>query len=93
MATAASPLTFAFLPVRSSSTALITVRGITIIMSPVPSIRGFIPLNSAPVMDDTAIAPNATCDSPSPINENRFSTSVTPKSEAHSATSTPTIRA
>ena len=38
-----------------------------------------------------AIAPNATWESPSPINEKRFRTSVTPSSEEHIAISTPTI--
>ena len=39
------------------------------------------------------IARNATCESPSPINENLFNTSVTPSSEEQSATNTPTTRA
>ena len=43
--------------------------------------------------DATAIAPNATCDNPSPINENLFKTSVTPRSEEHNAIKTPTINA
>ena len=41
----------------------------------------------------TAIAPKATCESPSPINEYRFKTSVTPKREEQSAIKTPTISA
>ena len=39
------------------------------------------------------IAPKATCERPSPINEYRFNTSVTPKSEEHNAIRTPTISA
>ena len=41
----------------------------------------------------TAIAPKATWDNPSPMYENRFSTSVTPSREEHSAIKTPAIRA
>ena len=41
----------------------------------------------------TAIAPNATCERPSPINEKRFKTSVTPNNEEHKAIKTPTIKA
>ena len=33
----------------------------------------------------TAIAPKATCERPSPINEKRFKTSVTPNNEEHKA--------
>ena len=40
-----------------------------------------------------AMAPKATWDRPSPMKENRFSTSVTPSSEEHKAISTPTISA
>ena len=41
----------------------------------------------------TAIAPKATCERPSPINEKRFKTSVTPNNEEHKAIKTPTIKA
>ena len=40
-----------------------------------------------------AIAPNATCDSPSPINEYRLRTSVTPKSDADNDITTATTKA
>ena len=40
-----------------------------------------------------AMAPNATWESPSPINENLRRTSVTPRSEEQSAMRTPTINA
>ena len=43
--------------------------------------------------DATAMAPKATCDNPSPIKENRFSTKVTPSKDEHNAISTPTIKA
>ena len=39
------------------------------------------------------IPPNATCESPSPINEKRFSTSVTPRREEQREIKTPTIKA
>jgi hypothetical protein len=38
-----------------------------------------------------AVAPNATLESPVPMNEYRFNTSVTPSREEQSAISTPTI--
>lgn len=38
-----------------------------------------------------AMAPNATCDRPSPMKLNLFNTRVTPSSEEHNAMSTPTI--
>ena len=41
----------------------------------------------------TVSAPKPTCESPSPIIEYRLSTSTTPNSAAHSATSAPTISA
>ena len=41
----------------------------------------------------TAIAPKATWESPSPMNEKRLSTSVTPSSDEHSAISVPTTSA
>ena len=40
-----------------------------------------------------AIPPKATWERPSPMKEKRFSTSVTPSSEEHSAISVPTISA
>ena len=40
-----------------------------------------------------AIAPNATCERPSPIYENLFNTRITPRSDEHSAISTPTMSA
>jgi hypothetical protein len=40
-----------------------------------------------------ASAPNATCDKPSPMKENLFNTSVTPRSDEHKEISTPTISA
>ena len=40
-----------------------------------------------------AIAPKATWESPSPINEKRFNTKETPKSDEHKAIKTPTIKA
>ena len=42
---------------------------------------------------EVAIAPNATWESPSPINEKRLSTRVTPSSEEQTAIKTPTISA
>ena len=39
------------------------------------------------------IAPKATWERPSPINENRFNTKETPKSDEHKAIKTPTIKA
>ena len=82
MAMAASPLIFVFCPVRSSSTALTMVMAITSGISLV--------ICSTAAM---AMAPNATWDRPSPMKENRFSTSVTPSREEQSAISTPTMRA
>lgn len=41
----------------------------------------------------TAIAPNATCESPSPMNESRFNTSGTPRRAAESEISTPATSA
>mgnify|MGYP004634134561 CR=1 FL=1 len=61
---------------------LIIVTGITIIVS---LVRWNIVA--------TAIAPNAICESPSPINENLLSTSTTPRSDEHRAISIPTINA
>ena len=82
MAIAASPLIFVFWPVLRRSIAQRTVTG------RINSIL-LVRLSTEP----TAIAPNATCESPSPIKEKRFNTSVTPSSEEHSAISTPTINA
>ena len=82
IAIAASPFIRVFCPVRKRSTAHTTVTGITISIL-------FVRFST----DATAIAPNATCDKPSPIKEKRFRTSVTPRSDEQSAISTPTIRA
>ena len=41
----------------------------------------------------TDMAPNPTCERPSPIMENRFNTRLTPSKEAESVTSSPTINA
>ena len=75
----ASPFIFPLLPPFKSKIAAIMVTGNT---STILSVR----LNTV----DTATAPNATCESPSPINENRFNTRITPSSEEHSAISMPT---
>ena len=82
IATTASPMMTVFCPARSISIAQRMVAGRMKYMSWVKF--------STPAM---AIAPNATWESPSPISEKRLSTSVTPKSEAHSEISTPTSRA
>ena len=82
MAMAASPLIFVFCPVRRSSTAQTTVT---------PSVRGISSVSFRTAAMD--MAPNATWERPSPMKENRFSTSVTPSSEEHSAISTPTMSA
>jgi len=82
MATAASPLIFVFCPVRSSRTAQTTVT---------PSVRGI--SSVSPSTAAIAIAPKATWESPSPMKENLFSTSVTPRSDEQSAISTPTMSA
>ena len=81
IATAASPLILMFCPVRSSRIAAATVTGST-------KNRLF----EIPTTDATAIAPNATCESPSPIKENLLSTNITPSKDAESAISTPTTR-
>ena len=62
--------------------AAATVTGITIIVL-------FVSFRT----DPTAIAPNATCESPSPINENLLRTNVAPKSDEHKAIRIPTTRA
>ena len=82
MAIAASPLIFVLCPVRRSKTAQITVTGIT---------KSILLLMFS--TEAMAIAPNATWESPSPIKEKRFRTSVTPRREEHSAIKTPTINA
>ena len=82
MATAASPWIFLFWPVFNSKTALTMVMAITKGISFV-----------SPRTPETAMAPKATWDSPSPIKEKRFKTKVTPSSEAHRAMSTPTASA
>ena len=82
MAIAASPLILAFWLAHSSSTAHSTVTGITRIML-------FCKCKTVAI----ASAPNATWESPSPMTEKRFSTSVTPSSEEQSAINTPAINA
>ena len=82
IAMAASPLIFVFCPVRSNNTAQTMVTG---------KIKSILLLNF--ITAATAIAPNATCDKPSPIYEKRFNTSVTPSNDEQSAISTPTISA
>ena len=82
IATAASPFTLVLRPVRRSRTAAITVTGITTTISLV-----------TPSTVATAIAPKATWESPSPMKENRLSTSVTPNSDDDRAISTPTTSA
>ena len=82
MAIAASPLILVLFPVLSSNTAQITVAGRTKSIS-------LVKFSTAAI----AIAPKAVWESPSPINEKRFKTSVTPRSEEHRAISTPTIKA
>ena len=81
-ATAASPFSFAFLPVLSKRIAAATVMGITI---KTLSVR----LSTVAI----AVAPKATWERPSPINEKRFSTRITPKSAEQRAMRTPTARA
>ncbi len=82
IAIAASPLIFVFCPLLNKMIALIIVIGkiMTIL---------FVTLSIVAI----AIAPNATCDNPSPIKENRFNTSVTPINDEHNAISVPTINA
>lgn len=80
MATAASPFTFAFCPVRSSKIAANTVRGRTTAVS----------FDTSKIVA-TAIAPKATWDNPSPIKENLFNTRETPNNEDERAIKTPTI--
>jgi hypothetical protein len=82
MATAASPLTFVNLVLPRIAIAHKTVTGI---------VKSILFVNPRTVA--IAMAPNATCDKPSPIKENLLSTSVTPRIEAQSAMSTPTISA
>ena len=82
IAIAASPLSLVLFPVLSKSTAHTMVTGI-------------IKRLTLAIFSTVAIAsaPNATCESPSPMNENLLSTRVTPRSEEHKAISTPTISA
>ena len=82
VAIAASPLIFVFCPVRRSSTALMIVISITSGIS-------LVICRTAAI----AMTPNATWESPSPMKENRFSTSVTPRRDEQSAISTPTMSA
>ncbi len=82
MAMAASPLIFAFFPVRSKSIAARIVIGRTSSMLFVRFIT-----------DAMAIAPNATWESPSPIKENLFKTKVTPNKLEQREIKIPTIKA
>ena len=82
MAIAASPFIFAFWPDHRSRIAQRIVMG---------SVRTI--WSASPTTAAIAIAPNATCDKPSPIYENLLSTRMTPRSDEHSAIRTPTIRA
>ena len=82
MATAASPLILVLWPVRSRRIAQITVTGST---------SSILLLRFSTAATD--MAPKATWLRPSPIKENRLSTSVTPSRDEHRAMSTPTIRA
>ena len=82
MATAASPWIFVFLPVRSSNIALMIVTGRTMYIL-------FVMLSTLAIQ----IAPNATWESPSPMNEKRLSTKVTPSREEQSEIKTPTMKA
>ena len=82
IAMAASPLIFVFWPVHKRRIAQIIVMGRVRIMR---SVR--------PTTAAMAIAPNATCERPSPIYENLFNTRITPSSDEHSAISTPTMSA
>ena len=82
MAMAASPLIFVFCPVRSSKMAHKMVTG---------KINNILFVKFK--IDATAIAPKATWDKQSPINEKRFNTSVTPSREEHRAIRIPTISA
>ncbi|MPM82511.1 hypothetical protein SDC9_129572 [bioreactor metagenome] len=79
IAIAASPLIFAFWLDFNSITAAMVVTGKIISML---SVR----FKTVP----NAIAPNATCDNPSPIKDILFNTNVTPKREEQSATNIPT---
>ena len=80
MAIEASPFILPPVPPFKRIIAAIIVTGSTSIIL---SVR----LNT--VATDTA--PKATCESPSPINENLFKTRITPRSEEQSAISIPTI--
>lgn len=82
MARAASARTAACVRARRSSTAHSAVAGKT------TSISAATFKTVA-----AAIAPKATCESPSPIKDRRRSTSVTPSREEHSAISTPATSA
>ena len=82
MAIAASPWIFLLFPVLRISTALKIVIGRTRNIS-------LVRLNTEAIQ----IAPNATWESPSPINENLFNTKVTPKREEQREIRTPTIKA
>ena len=71
-----------FLPVRNNKIALMIVTGKTRYIL-------FVMFKTLAMQ----IAPNATWESPSPINEKRLSTSVTPSREEQSEINTPTIKA
>ena len=77
-----SPLSLVLCPVRRSKIAQTAVTGKTMSIL-------FVTLSIVAI----ATAPNATCDSPSPIKENRFSTKTVPKSDEHSEINTPVMSA
>lgn len=82
IAIAESPLRCSFSPPLIIATAQTTVQGRTRSIS---LLKLRIPA--------THIIPNAACERPSPIKENLFSTSVTPRSDEHKAINIPTMRA
>ncbi len=82
IATAASPLIFAFVLLLNKMIAARTVIG-----------KESIILLVNPTTAATAIVQKAICDNPSPINENLLSTNVTPNKEEHNAIKIPTIKA
>ena len=82
IATAASPFILAFSPTHSKSMAQAMVIGSVITT-----------LSEILAMVAIIDAPNATCDSPSPINEKRLRTSVTPSRAEQSEISVAEIRA
>ena len=82
IATAASPFIFALVLLLKRIIAAMIVTGKDIIML-------LVRFTTAA----TAIVQKAICDKPSPINENLFSTKVTPNNEEQSAIKIPTIKA